>query len=288
MYSDPTGHMNVYYSSGSNLKIMQDDVSQYKSIEKNVKKEKSEYIQKDQYNKFKQRAKFKDDYPKATDKFDFPDYLVNYSLAYTKAFASKYGSEGVAFEKAYYNSIEIMKYFKNNTELTDDIMKKYNIPVAHKILFETESQGNDFGDIVARYDNFQTSGWFMAAGYDSNGSVWRSTEPIKPKVIKKVVAEGAGKAEIKFGSDTKSAQKLSNQMTQRGWTESTVRDTVSSSNITRVSTNKATGNPATVYYNKAGGYVIVDNTTKAVVQVSDNINPSTWIPDPSIINPYKP
>lgn len=34
--------------------------------------------------------------------------------------------------------------------------------------------------------------------------------------------------------------------------------------------------------------VIIDDTTKAVVQVSDNINPSTWIPDPSIINPYKP
>lgn len=77
-------------------------------------------------------------------------------------------------------------------------------------------------------------------------------------------------------------------MTQRGWTESTVRDTVSNPYTTRVSTNKATGNSATVYYNEAGGYVIIDDITKAVVQVSDNINPSTWIPDPSIINPYKP
>jgi hypothetical protein len=101
------------------------------------------------------------------------------------------------------------------------------------------------------------------------------------------ISEGPG-SNIKFGSDTKSIQKLSNQMTQRGWTESTVRNTVSSPHITRISTNKATGNSATVYYNKSGGYVIIDDVTKAVVQVSDNINPSTWIPDPSIINPYKP
>ncbi|AGF55466.1 glucan-binding repeat-containing protein [Clostridium saccharoperbutylacetonicum] len=100
-------------------------------------------------------------------------------------------------------------------------------------------------------------------------------------------AEEAG-SNIKFGSDTKSTQKLSNQMTQRGWTESTVRDIVSKPYTTRASINKATGNSATVYYNKAGGYVIIDDITKSVVQVSDNINPSTWIPDPSIIDPFKP
>jgi RHS repeat-associated protein len=99
--------------------------------------------------------------------------------------------------------------------------------------------------------------------------------------------EGAGNS-IEFGSDTKSTQKLSNQMTQRGWTERTVRNTVSNPYTTRMSTNKATGNPATVYYNKSGGYVIIDDITKTVVQISDNISPSTWIPDSSIINPYKP
>lgn len=28
--------------------------------------------------------------------------------------------------------------------------------------------------------------------------------------------------------------------------------------------------------------------TNEIVQISDNINPSTWIPDSGIINPYKP
>ena len=99
--------------------------------------------------------------------------------------------------------------------------------------------------------------------------------------------DGAG-SDIKFGSDTKSAQKLSNQMNKRGWTEEMVEDTVRNPYTTRVSTNKATGNSATVYYNKSGSYVVIDDVTKEVVQISDNINPSTWIPDPSIIDPYKP
>jgi hypothetical protein len=67
-----------------------------------------------------------------------------------------------------------------------------------------------------------------------------------------------------------------------------VRNTIDNPHTTRRSTNQATGNPATVYYNKSGGHVIIDNITKEVIQVSDNINPSTWIPDPNIINPFTP
>ena len=97
----------------------------------------------------------------------------------------------------------------------------------------------------------------------------------------------AGK-DVKFGSSTKSAQKVNNQMVKRGWTEDVVRNTVDKPYTTRTSVNKATGNPATVYYTKKGSYVIVDNVTKTIVQISDNINPSTWAPDTSIVNPYIP
>jgi len=51
--------------------------------------------------------------------------------------------------------------------------------------------------------------------------------------------------------------------------------------------NRATGNPATAYFNKDGSYVVVDNRTNAVVQVSDRFN-QHWHPDPNIINPYIP
>ena len=94
--------------------------------------------------------------------------------------------------------------------------------------------------------------------------------------------------ELKFGSDTKSTQKLNNEMSKRGWTEETVKDTVNNPYTTRKATNKATGNSATAYYNQNGAYVVIDDITKEVVQVSDNINPSSWIPDSSIIDPYRP
>lgn len=94
--------------------------------------------------------------------------------------------------------------------------------------------------------------------------------------------------DIVFGSDAKSTQKLTSQMNSRGWTENIVKNTVDNPYTTRISTNKASGNPATVYYTKQGSYVIVDNVTKAIVQVSDNINPITWAPDMSIIDPYIP
>lgn len=99
---------------------------------------------------------------------------------------------------------------------------------------------------------------------------------------------GARSNDLIFGSSTKSAQKLSNQMNSRGWTEDIIRDTVDNPFTIRNSINKATGNSATVFYNKQGSYVIVDDITNEIVQISDNINPLIWIPDASIENPYKP
>lgn len=94
--------------------------------------------------------------------------------------------------------------------------------------------------------------------------------------------------DVVFGSNAKSAQKLGNQMTNRGWTEEIVNQTIDAPYTTRASINKATGNSATVFYTQQGSYVIVDDVTKAIVQVSDNINPATWVPDSSIVDPYIP
>jgi len=98
---------------------------------------------------------------------------------------------------------------------------------------------------------------------------------------------GSIKKNIIFGSDTKSATTLANQMSQRGWAENTVQDVVNNPYTTRISKNMATGNPATAYYNKSGGYVVVDDVTGEVVQVS-NLNDPVWEPDKNIVDPYKP
>lgn len=107
-------------------------------------------------------------------------------------------------------------------------------------------------------------------------NAYAAQDPMSPKI------------HFVMGSGTKSYQKLNHQMNARGWTEQSVWDTVVSPYTTRNSTNRATGNPATVYYTKEGSYVIVDDVTKEIVQVSDNIKPSTWAPDQSIVNPYIP
>lgn len=115
----------------------------------------------------------------------------------------------------------------------------------------------------------------------------------KLKALKNGIKGKSGTSTIKssdlvFGSSTKSAQKLMNQMNSRGWTEDLIRSTVDNPYTIRTSINKATGNSATVFYTKQGSYVIVDDVTKVIVQISDNINPSTWVPDSSIVDPYIP
>ncbi len=100
------------------------------------------------------------------------------------------------------------------------------------------------------------------------------------------IAEGAG-SKVKFGSDAKSADKLNRQMNNRGWTKDSVTDTVDDAFTTRKAANRATGNSATVYYNKDGSHVIVDDITNEIVQVSDKFDVN-WKPDDSIINPYLP
>jgi D-hexose-6-phosphate mutarotase len=77
------------------------------------------------------------------------------------------------------------------------------------------------------------------------------------------------------------------QYTDRGWNLGSIQSTIDKSYTTRTGTNRATGNSTTVYYNKDGSYVIVDNGTGKVVQISNRNNPN-WKPDQSIQNPYIP
>ncbi|MCL2286761.1 MAG: hypothetical protein FWC32_10425, partial [Firmicutes bacterium] len=95
-----------------------------------------------------------------------------------------------------------------------------------------------------------------------------------------------GSADIVFGSATKSAQKLADQMARRGWNESSVINTIRNPHTTREAFNRATNNPATAFFNKDGSHVIVDNITREVIQISNRLG--EWIPDSSIINPFIP
>lgn len=90
---------------------------------------------------------------------------------------------------------------------------------------------------------------------------------------------------LKFETNTKSAKKLAKQMEQRGWTQDSVRDVVNNPYTTRESQNLATRNKATAYYDRNGNYVIIDNETKEVIQVSKK-GDKTWKPDKNIKDPF--
>ncbi len=78
-----------------------------------------------------------------------------------------------------------------------------------------------------------------------------------------------------------------NQLTSRGWNQSSIDDIVNNPVHTSSATNRATGNPATAYFDNTGNYVVRDNVTGRLVQMSNRNDPD-WIPDPSIDNPYNP
>ena len=81
--------------------------------------------------------------------------------------------------------------------------------------------------------------------------------------------------------------KIAKQMGRRGWTKELIHETVNNPFAIRAATNRATGNAATAYFQKNGSYIVKDNVTNEVVQISNRLD-FNWIPDATIINPYTP
>jgi Colicin E5 ribonuclease domain len=82
--------------------------------------------------------------------------------------------------------------------------------------------------------------------------------------------------------------KIAKQMAKRGWTDDLIEKAINKAHTTRKATNRATGNPATAYFTKDGAYLVVDDVTKDIVQVSNRTDIKNWIPDATIIDPYIP
>jgi hypothetical protein len=76
-------------------------------------------------------------------------------------------------------------------------------------------------------------------------------------------------------------------MGSRGWTDAAVDDVITAPHATSPAVNKATQGGATAYFRKDGAYVVRDNATGEIIQVSEIGNPN-WIPDNTIQNPYNP
>jgi hypothetical protein len=84
-----------------------------------------------------------------------------------------------------------------------------------------------------------------------------------------------------------------NQLAQRGWTRTSINQLVNNPYTTRQATNKATGGPATAYFRQDGHYVVRDDVTGDLLQMSHTgrkvgTAAGQWRPDTTIIDPYIP
>jgi Colicin E5 ribonuclease domain len=70
-----------------------------------------------------------------------------------------------------------------------------------------------------------------------------------------------------------------NQVTKRGWSLDSIKEVMSNPALVRNTSdnpsvfNQANGNPVTYYYRSDGNYVVIDDITGQVVQVSDTFDP---------------
>ena len=84
-----------------------------------------------------------------------------------------------------------------------------------------------------------------------------------------------------------------NQLAQRGWSTGSINKLVNNPFTTRAATNRATGNAATAFVRADGHYVVRDNVTGELVQMSDTrftigTGAGQWVPDSSIVDAFIP
>lgn len=82
-------------------------------------------------------------------------------------------------------------------------------------------------------------------------------------------------------------RKIQKQMGQRGWTDELIRNTIRSPERTgetvdhRTIEGRKRDDPATAYFRDDGSYVIRNDRTNEIVQLSDRNDPD-WTPDDRI------
>ncbi len=96
--------------------------------------------------------------------------------------------------------------------------------------------------------------------------------------VEAVLAGRAAKAAEEAVDINNLSNKITRQMTSRGWTKQEILDTIREGDAYPV-TNKATGGPATEYVSRSTGkFVVIDNNTGQVLQVSrGDMAPNHWI-----------
>jgi hypothetical protein len=83
---------------------------------------------------------------------------------------------------------------------------------------------------------------------------------------------------------TRFPTKAVRDLAKRGWTRESVRATIRNPHGTARGVYKGNGDPATYYFNEDGSFVVRNDRTRDVIQLSDRKDPSAFkpeiIPDP--------
>lgn len=90
-----------------------------------------------------------------------------------------------------------------------------------------------------------------------------------------------------LGPGSNFTTKINKQLPKRGWTQRRVQSVTDRPVHTSPALNRATGNKATAFFDKNGAYVVRENATGDIIQISNRLDPK-WVPDPTITNPFIP
>ena len=161
----------------------------------------------------------------------------------------------------------------------------------HNVVTDAAYALNDYNPLAKAYDWFSTA----ITGHDSY-DVKQNMVQASTKVLASVPIGGVGKVvqvgEVLIEEGASSifsyiTPKIAAQMARRGWSEELIHSVVNSPFAVRTAVNRATGHAATAFFTKEGFYVVKDNITNEVIQISNRLDPG-WIPDAAIVNPFKP
>jgi RHS repeat-associated protein len=171
----------------------------------------------------------------------------------------------------------------------DDHSTLWHLLSDHSIVYDVTYEINRFNPLAQLYNMYYTAN----TGYDSYG-VKQNNVQAATNLVASLPIGAAGKilsvGEEIFAEGATSffsyiTPKISQQMFRRGWTSNLIHEVVNNPFTTRVARNRATENLATAFFTKEGFYVVKDNLTNEIIQISNRLDPN-WIPDATIINPY--
>ncbi|MGO4571650.1 colicin E5-related ribonuclease [Microvirga sp. 2TAF3] len=155
------------------------------------------------------------------------------------------------------------------------------------------SLGGSFANVITSYACFGCVGVFGGSigGYMVGNNIKNGYygNRVAPGLTSDPILNEEATNENKPNSGIKIDDKIAGQLTERGWTKAGVEELVNglpagtstdSRGPKKTPDGLGRNDPATVYGSPSGGYVVVNDRTKEVVQVSDKNGP--WAPDDRI------